>query len=283
QVDLDLGAGGDDGADVAALDHDVAVADDLPLQVDEALADLGHRRDGGDGRGDLVLADRPRHVDAAHVDRRGAGDGSGDDRGLAAAGRDRGGIGEVDALPEDPPRHRAVLRPGVEVAQTQRAGHPARHARLARPRRAVHGDDQTGHGSPSSRVLTQPDEVTASAHPAEPRQPGIQFPVKPSGTRAGRWATATGSPVKSCADRITRSAAPLAGLLTKVITYPSSSPSPDGTNTGSPTYASRPKRRDSRVPAARSCLIRVLSKAASGRSSSPVPSGATRSTRSRAA
>lgn len=45
-------------------------------------------------------------------------------------------------------------------------------------------------------------------------QSAIQLPWKPSGTRTGRWTVAMGSPVKSCAERITRSAAPRSGLLT---------------------------------------------------------------------
>jgi len=47
---------------------------------------------------------------------------------------------------------------------------------------------------------------------------GIQLPWKPSGIRAGRWIRATGSPPKSCAARMTRSAAPRSGLCTNAMT-----------------------------------------------------------------
>jgi hypothetical protein len=47
---------------------------------------------------------------------------------------------------------------------------------------------------------------------------GIQLPWKPSGIRAGRWTRATGSPVKSCAAMMTRSAAPRSGSCTNAMT-----------------------------------------------------------------
>ena len=47
---------------------------------------------------------------------------------------------------------------------------------------------------------------------------GIQLPWKPSGIRAGRWIRATGSPRKSWAARMTRSAASRPGLWTKAMT-----------------------------------------------------------------
>ena len=45
----------------------------------------------------------------------------------------------------------------------------------------------------------------------------IQLPWGPRGMRAGRWTRATGSPVKSCAARMARSAASRSGLWTKAI------------------------------------------------------------------
>ena len=42
--------------------------------------------------------------------------------------------------------------------------------------------------------------------------PAIQLPWKPSGILSGRWTRATGWLVKSCAARMTRSAAPRPGL-----------------------------------------------------------------------
>ena len=55
---LTLGLRPDDGADVAALDDDPAVADDLPLQLQQPAPDGGHGAHRGDGRVDLVGADR---------------------------------------------------------------------------------------------------------------------------------------------------------------------------------------------------------------------------------
>jgi hypothetical protein len=47
---------------------------------------------------------------------------------------------------------------------------------------------------------------------------GSQLPWKPRGIRAGRWIWASGRPPKSCAARMTRSAASRSGLCTKAMT-----------------------------------------------------------------
>ena len=58
EVHLHLGVGSDDGADVAALDHDVAVAPELALPLAHHLAHGVMARDDGDHPVDARLADR---------------------------------------------------------------------------------------------------------------------------------------------------------------------------------------------------------------------------------
>ena len=60
QVDLDRGLRRDDGADVAALDHDVAVVGELLLARAHHLAHGRMARDDRDEAVDVGLADRGR-------------------------------------------------------------------------------------------------------------------------------------------------------------------------------------------------------------------------------
>jgi DNA-binding CsgD family transcriptional regulator len=73
-----------------------------------------------------------------------------------------------------------------------------------------------------SRALQRTGAAQLCGRPARWRASlywsGIQLPWKPSGIRAGRWIRATGSPPKSCAARMTRSAALRSGLSTKAMT-----------------------------------------------------------------
>ena len=69
EVDLHLGVGRDDGADVAALDHDVAVAAELALPLAHHLAHLGVPRDDRHHPVDPRLPDRGGHVGAGDAAR----------------------------------------------------------------------------------------------------------------------------------------------------------------------------------------------------------------------
>ena len=64
QVDLHLGVGRDDRADVAALDHDVALMAELALPLAHHLAHLVVARDDRHHAVDARLADRRRDVGA---------------------------------------------------------------------------------------------------------------------------------------------------------------------------------------------------------------------------
>ena len=68
EVDLHLGVGRDDGADVAALDHDVALAAELALPLAHHLAHLRVPRDDRHHPVDARLADRGGHVGAGDED-----------------------------------------------------------------------------------------------------------------------------------------------------------------------------------------------------------------------
>ena len=77
QEHLDLGLGGDHGADVAALSHDSLAGregpdDDLPLHRDQVRPDLRHGRHRADRVGYLASPDRASDIGPAHPDRRSA-------------------------------------------------------------------------------------------------------------------------------------------------------------------------------------------------------------------
>ena len=141
EVDLDLGLRPHDRADVAPLDDDAAGADDLALQLEQAGADLRHGADRADRGGDVLGPDLDGDVVAVDGDRGRERVGAGLDDGRGGERRDGVGVSHVDALAQQPPRHRAEHRAGVEVAQAQPLGDPARGARLAGARRAVDGND----------------------------------------------------------------------------------------------------------------------------------------------
>ena len=146
QVDLDLGLRPHDRPDVAALDDDPAVTDHRALDLEQPCPDLGHgahRRHRGIH---LVGADRDPDVDAVDQDRGAERVGAGQDLGLVAAVGHRGRVVDVDALAQQPPRHRPELGAGVEVAQPEPGSHGARRAGLAGAGRAVDGDHQVRAG-----------------------------------------------------------------------------------------------------------------------------------------
>ena len=88
--------------------------------------------------------------------------------------------------------------------------YPQRPSASADPTRGSPGQV----GAPSSRATFE-----AWSHPVISSEThrgdwsGIQLPWKPSGIRAGRRVRATGWLVKSCAARMTRSAAPRSGVV----------------------------------------------------------------------
>src|SRR6185437_693383 len=77
---------------------------------------------------------------AIHADRGFVRVRTGDDDRLNARGRHGLPIGNVHAVVQHPPRHRAVLSAGVEVAEAESARHTLGHARLTRAGRPIHRD-----------------------------------------------------------------------------------------------------------------------------------------------
>ena len=153
---LQPGGRPDDGPDVAALDDDPAGADDVALELDQPGAD---RRDGAhrrDRRVDGVGADLDGHVDPVEGDRRPQRVGAGLQlRGVGVCGH-LVHVVDVDVVLQHPPRHRAIHRTGVEVAEAEPVGHGTAGARLARARRTVDGYDERAeitciHGQPCYR------------------------------------------------------------------------------------------------------------------------------------
>ena len=138
EVDLDLSLRRDDRADVAALDHDVALRPERALALSHHLAHVVVAGDDRDELVDVRLADRGGDVAAVDED---AALLVEPDRVL---GRERGELaGEVerDAAAPRQPRQRAVHRPGVEVAEAEPLGEKPCDRALAGPCGPVDGDD----------------------------------------------------------------------------------------------------------------------------------------------
>lgn len=132
QVDLEVGIGRDDLADVAAFDDDPLLGglDDVALRGDQELPDLRNGGDGGHVGGDLVAADVG--VDVAGVE-------PGVAVGRSGAELHLGGLHDLDhgllVTEVDPGAQHgqgggAVHGTGVEAGGTQFGGEPARYARF---------------------------------------------------------------------------------------------------------------------------------------------------------
>jgi hypothetical protein len=129
EEDLHVGVGRDDGADVAALDHDVAVAPELPLPLPHHLAHGGMARYDWHHPVDTSLADRGGHVGAGdpHPVVLGEQDGA-----LARELREPFCVAEVEAPVHREPRESPVHRARVEVAEAEPLRERARHRALSR-------------------------------------------------------------------------------------------------------------------------------------------------------
>ena len=147
EIDLHLGARRDDRADVAALDHDVALRGELTLPLAHHLAHLVVARDDRDHPVDARLADRRGHVGAGDEDAAVLVEG---DRVLARELAERLAVAERQRLAHREPGERAVHRAGVEVAEAEPLGEPARDRALAAPP-AVDGDDPTSSARGGNR------------------------------------------------------------------------------------------------------------------------------------
>src|SRR5439155_20545624 len=146
--DLHRGVRSDAGADVAALDHDVAVLGQLALTITHHIANLGMAGDDGDEPVDLRPPDRRGDVRAGdeaapvlvEVDRVPRGE-------LA----EPGALVERDSLAESEPGDGAIHRAGVEITEAQALGEAPRNGALSGPGRPV---DRNDHPlSPSAKAL----------------------------------------------------------------------------------------------------------------------------------
>jgi hypothetical protein len=130
QEHLHARIGCNDRPDVPALRNDSprsrGVGDDRPLLGDQPSADLGNRGDQAHDVRHPAVPDLPRHVDPvdAHVLVRGIGADL--DRQAERVLGHRARVSQVHLMLKHPPRHRAVHRTGIEVAQAKRGRSAAR-------------------------------------------------------------------------------------------------------------------------------------------------------------
>ena len=124
EVDLHLGLRRDDGADVAALDHDVALGAELALALAHHLAHLRVARDDRHHPVDPHLADRVGDVGVVDVAR---GRRSSKTTGFSRASAPSAGPSpRSSAAAEREPGQAAVHRAGVEVAEAEPLGERSR-------------------------------------------------------------------------------------------------------------------------------------------------------------
>ena len=162
QVDLHRGVGGDDRADVAALDDDAALTAAAMIdrwRPSSRARTCGHRAHRRDRAGDVLAADRLGHVDVVHGDRGGQRVGAGHDHRLV-----------------DPRRH------GVGVVHV--------HARAAASTRSSRGTSRRCPGS--AGPAARPRHATCSTSPS-PDGPSIATTRAAVGSgRRGRCWTRSG-------------------------------------------------------------------------------------------
>ena len=128
EVDLHLGLGGDDGADVPPFDHGVAIGAELPLAVTIDLAHLGVPRDHRHHAVDPNLADRVGDVGV--VDQHPAVGGE-DDGLLHGQPAEPRPVAEVEPAAQREPGEAPVHGAGVEVAEPEPGSETARDGALA--------------------------------------------------------------------------------------------------------------------------------------------------------
>src|SRR5262249_22514504 len=129
EVDLHLGPGRDDGADVPPLDHDVALGAELALALAHHLTHFWMPRDHRHHAVDPNLADRVGDVGV--VDEHAAVAGEADGL-LHRQPAELRPVAEIEAATQGEPGEAPVHRAGVEVAEAEPGGQAARHRALAR-------------------------------------------------------------------------------------------------------------------------------------------------------
>src|SRR5215218_6576558 len=182
EVDLHLGLRRDHGADVAALDHDIAFVRELALA-------LPHHR----AHGRVPRDHRHEAVDIGPADR--GGDVGLADRDAAALVEADGIVGrelaqllavrERDAALAREPRERPVHRAGVEIAEAQLLGEAPGDRALAGPRRPVDGDDHRCVTESSSSK--NPGKLTATASGSPSCTPSRETRPATAPSIAIRW------------------------------------------------------------------------------------------------
>ena len=163
QVQLQVGVGQDDRADVATGHHDPAAPGQVALALEQGRPDLGHGRDRGHRRVDGRIADVGRVIDAidehageAPVAVRGELDVVDErDEALRVVHRHATGLGQ--------PGHGAIQQARVAEPVADLAGGRRADAALARRARAVERHDQSSHRSQDSRHSPADRARTASS------------------------------------------------------------------------------------------------------------------------
>ena len=169
QVDLEVGVGQHDRADVATGHHDPATGGEVALALQQRRPHLRDRGDGGDGRIDRRRAHIGRVIDPVHQH---AGQTPvrvareldfvhQPDEALGIVHRDAAGLGQ--------PRDGAVQEAGIAEAVADLPGSRRPDAALARRAGPVEGHDQASHGSqdtghsPADRARTASSAATSSS------------------------------------------------------------------------------------------------------------------------
>ncbi len=161
--------------------------DDASLHADQQVAHWWQGGDQADRIRYLAGPDRDRNVLAVYVDLRRSRIGHYREARFAKPGQHGCRIGDVDAVTEHPPGQRPVHRAGVEVVQAEIERDPAGCGRLARPCRAVDGNDQAGLAASGKMLDTWSipfwllirSRSDATGEPASLRQPARRTAARP--------------------------------------------------------------------------------------------------------
>src|SRR6476469_3674308 len=199
QVDLHRSLRGDHGADVAALDHDVAIVGELLLARAHHLAHVLVARDDRDEAVDVGLANRGGDVRVGDPDAPLLVEA---DRRLGRELAELVAVAERHPALAREPRQRPVHRAGVEVAKAQPLGQAPGDRALAGSRRAVDGDDHRCVTESSSSK--NPGKLTATASASSTWPPLRETSPATAPSMATRW-----SPCEAMRPPLGRAGTPL--------------------------------------------------------------------------
>lgn len=174
EEDLERGVREDHRSDVPTLDDSAAAMAMNPqlLGLDHALAQVTVGRNGRDGLGHRLGANRRRHVSSVE-----GGQASILVDPPAGHFTDHGGgIGRVYTGAEHGEGGGPVERSCIEMGHTQLLGHGPAHGGLAYPTGTVHGDDDRRGQSPTS-ISKKPGQVLETTEGSRMTTPGTTSPT----------------------------------------------------------------------------------------------------------